>query len=102
MTADKKAAAMTEDKKAAALRYDEEKESAPRVIASGKGTVAEEIIRLARDMDIPIHEDPDLVEMLAALDVGKEIPEELYQVVAEILAFIYEMNEKALPAKGVS
>lgn len=86
---------MTEDKKAAALGYDEERDSAPRVIAGGRGAVAEEIIRLARELDIPIREDPDLVEILAALDVGKEIPEELYQVVAEILAFVYEMNEKA-------
>ncbi|MEW5766892.1 MAG: EscU/YscU/HrcU family type III secretion system export apparatus switch protein [bacterium] len=84
---------MTEDKKAAALRYDEERESAPRVIARGEGTVAEEIIRLARELDIAIYEDPDLVEILAALEVGQEIPEELYQVVAEILIFIYEMNE---------
>lgn len=86
---------MTEDKKAAALGYDEKRDFAPRVIAGGRGAVAEEIIRLARELDIPIREDPDLVEILAALDVGKEIPEELYQVVAEILAFIYEMNEKA-------
>lgn len=82
------------NKKAAVLGYDEGKGSAPRILAKGKGTAAEEIIRLAKELDIPIHEDPDLVEILAALDAGEEIPEELYQVVAEILVFIYEMNIK--------
>ncbi|MBU0680925.1 MAG: EscU/YscU/HrcU family type III secretion system export apparatus switch protein [Proteobacteria bacterium] len=82
-------------KKAVALRYNPEKETAPRVIGKGLGLVAEQILELAREHNIPIHEDRDLVEVLAKLDPGQEIPSETYLIVAEILSFIYKTNEAA-------
>lgn len=81
-------------KKAVALRYDEKAESAPQVVASGKGSVAENIVEVAKKAGIHIQQDPDLVELLAKIDIGQEIPIELYQTVAEILAFVYQMNNK--------
>lgn len=82
-------------KKAVALRYDPEQEKAPRVIGKGLGLVAEQILELAKEHNIPIHEDKDLVEVLAKLDPGHEIPSDTYLVVAEILSFIYRTNEEA-------
>ena len=77
---------------AAALRYDREREPAPRVVARGRGAVAEEIIRRAHAAGVAVHEDPDLVEVLARLDVNALVPEELYRPLAEILAFLYAQN----------
>ncbi|MDR1533887.1 MAG: EscU/YscU/HrcU family type III secretion system export apparatus switch protein [Planctomycetota bacterium] len=84
---------------AVALRYDEDREAAPRVLAKGRGRVAEKILELARERDIPIREDPDLVEMLAKLDTGSLIPTELYPAVAEVLAFIYRQNRRLLAGR---
>ncbi|MBI5213571.1 MAG: EscU/YscU/HrcU family type III secretion system export apparatus switch protein [Nitrospirae bacterium] len=81
-------------KKAAALRYDTKKASAPRVVAKGKGKIAEQIIQVAREHKIPIKDDPQLVEVLSTLDLYQEIPPELYRAVAEILAFVYRMTKK--------
>ena len=81
-------------KKAAALRYDAKKESAPKVVAKGKGKIAEQIIQVARDNKVPIKDDPQLVEVLSTLDLYQEIPPELYRAVAEILAFVYRMTKK--------
>ncbi len=86
-------------KKAVALRYDPEREQSPRVIGKGLGLVAEQILELAKEHNIPIHEDKDLVEVLAKLDPGEEIPAETYLLVAEILAFIYRANDEAGRAK---
>lgn len=80
--------------RAVALGYDPERDEAPRVLAKGSGIIAENIRQLASEHDIPIHEDKQLVEYLMALDLYQEIPPEVYPVVAEILAFIYRMNEK--------
>jgi flagellar biosynthesis protein len=82
---------------AAALRYDRTKEGAPRVIAKGQGRVAENIIAVAREHGVPLHEDPNLAATLNALDLETEIPPELYRAVAEVLVFIYRLNGK-LPA----
>ncbi len=82
-------------RKAIALRYDSEEDQAPRVIAKGSGYVAERILELAQEHDLPIHEDPDLVALLAKLDVGSEIPEALYRAIAEVLAFVYQVNRAA-------
>lgn len=79
-------------KKAAALRYRQGVDAAPAVIASGKGSVAERIIAVAREHHIPLHEDRNLVEVLSALPLYDDIPEELYRAVAEVLAFIYRMS----------
>lgn len=81
-------------KKAVALRYDRSKESAPRVVASGKGYRAEKIIEVAGEAHVPVYEDPALVDMLSYLDLGSEIPEELYHMVAEVLVFVYYLDRK--------
>ncbi len=80
--------------KAAALSYDAGKDAAPRLTAKGQGIVAENIIALAKKHAIPIHQDPTLIELLSRLDLDSQIPEELYHAVAEILAFVYRMNEE--------
>ncbi len=80
---------------AVALRYLREKDPAPRVLAKGRGELAEKILALAREHGIPVHPDADLAEVLVQLDLGKVIPEELYQALAEILAYLYRMNQKA-------
>ena len=79
-------------KGAVALSYNREQDDAPKVAASGRGDVAERILEAAREAGVPVREDPDLLEILARVPVGEEIPPELYQAVAEILAFIYRMN----------
>ena len=81
-------------KKAVALRYDRDKDPAPIVVGKGIGLVAEKLIELAKEHDIPIHEDADLIEILSRLDLNEKIPASTYLVVAEILAFIYRTNEK--------
>ena len=81
-------------KRAVALAYDAPKDRAPRVSAKGSGLIAEKIIQLAKKHGIPIHEDPELVSLLSKLDVEEEIPPELYIVIAEILAFIYSVNNR--------
>jgi len=88
---------MTTDKqhKAVALKYQPESDRAPRVIAKGQGKVAEKIIEIARQHNIHIHNDPDLIEVLSRLDLNAEIPPELYVVVAELLAFIYSLNSNS-------
>jgi flagellar biosynthesis protein len=78
--------------KAVAMQYQRGKDSAPKVTAKGQGKLAEKILALAREHHIPIHKDKALLEALYRLDLNEEIPEELYQVVAEVLAFIYRMN----------
>ena len=81
-------------KKAVALTYDKKKDNAPKVAAKGKGRVAEKIIEIARQHDIPIKDDPDLIEVLSRLDIDEEIPSEIYVAVAELLAFVYSANKK--------
>jgi flagellar biosynthesis protein len=80
--------------KAVALKYNKGIDKAPRVTAKGKGHIAKKIIDLAKANDIPIKEDPDLVSVLSELELQDEIPPELYMVVAELLAFVYRMNQK--------
>jgi len=79
-------------KKAVALQYDQEKASAPIVTAKGRGYIAEEILKRAKDANIPIQEDKSLVEILSQLNINDRIPEELYHVVAEVFAFIYKVD----------
>lgn len=91
---------MNEDvlrKRAVALRYNPGADSAPRLVAKGRGHLAERIIALAREHGVPVQEDPDLVELLAVIEVGELVPEELYGAVAEILAFLYRLNRRARP-----
>ena len=79
-------------KKAVALTYDKQKDDAPRVVAKGQGQVAKNIIELAKTHDIPIKDDPDLIEVLSSLEINEEIPSEIYVAVAELLAFVYSAN----------
>jgi len=79
---------------AVALGYKGGEANAPKVKAKGRGLVAEKIIDLARQHGVPVQRDPDLVEVLAALDLDMEIPEEIYAVVAELLAYVYRTNNK--------
>lgn len=81
-------------RKAAALHYDQAKSMAPRVVAKGKGFIAEQIIALARQNDIPLYEDRNLANVLESLELEAQIPAELYRAVAEVLAFIYRLNGK--------
>lgn len=82
-------------RKAAALRYDFEKDAVPRVVAKGQGEMAERIIALAQEHGITIHEDPDLINMLTKLDVDQLIPEKLFIAVAEVMAYVYRINNRA-------
>lgn len=79
-------------KKAAALKYVAGKDAAPRVTALGEGEFAQKMLELAREHNIPIYKDPALAEALVKLDIGQEIPPELYRAAAEILAFIYSLE----------
>lgn len=81
--------------RAAALHYDPERDAAPRLVARGDGHLAERILALAREHGIPVHEDRGLVDVLSRLEIGTEIPPELYRVVAEIIAFIYRLQQRA-------
>lgn len=79
-------------KQAIALEYDP-KEDAPKVVASGRGILAEKIINKAKEADIPIHQDDKLANTLSRLEIGEMIPPELYEVVAEILVFVDAMDK---------
>ena len=78
--------------KATALKYDGE--NAPKVVAKGCGKVAEEIIAVAEEHNIHIHNDPILLEVLSRLELGDEIPKQLYLAVAKIIAFAYFLQGK--------
>ncbi|WP_431799404.1 EscU/YscU/HrcU family type III secretion system export apparatus switch protein [Halobacillus andaensis] len=78
---------------AIALGYEEEQQSAPKVLAKGQGYVAENIIDRAREEGIPVQKDSSLVELLSELNINEQIPEELYHVVAEVFAFIYQSDQ---------
>jgi flagellar biosynthesis protein len=81
-------------KQAIALTYRPDRDEAPIVTAKGKGYVAEKIIETAKEHQVPIQEDASLVEMLSKLQINETIPEELYQVVAEIFAFVYRVERR--------
>jgi flagellar biosynthesis protein len=85
---------MDKSPKAAALKYDHQKNKAPKVIAKGRGDIAEKIIEVAKAHNVPLYEDKNLVQLLEALELESEIPPELYRAVAEVLAFIYRLNGK--------
>jgi flagellar biosynthesis protein len=84
---------------AAALEYEAESDTAPRVVARGQGAIAEKIIALAREHNVPIRSDPGLAQVLSRLEIDEQIPLELYRAVAEILAFVYQANSRYGPGK---
>lgn len=81
--------------KAVALQYVPEEQEAPILVAKGKGIVAEKIIEKAKEYGVPIQEDSSLVEVLSQIDLNQQIPPELFQLVAEILSFVYQSDQKA-------
>jgi flagellar biosynthesis protein len=81
-----------EIKQAIALRY-EDGDAAPKVVAQGKGEAAEKILEIANENDVPIHEDAALAQTLGTLALGSEIPSELYEIVAQILVFVSDMDK---------
>jgi len=90
--------AQTDRPKAAALRYDPLGDEAPEIVATGRGLIAEQIVALARENGIPLHQDAGLVEALSRLEIGTTLPRELYSVVAEVLAFVYAVDAEAASA----
>ncbi len=80
-----------EKKTAVALEY-EPGDRAPKVIATGQGILAEKIIDVAKEADVPVHKDAKLARSLSILDIGEYIPPELYSIVAEILVFVDSMD----------
>jgi len=85
---------------AVALRYDRDQDKVPRIVASGRGAIAERILELAFAHGVKVREDADLVEILAAVDVGQQIPVAAFAAVAEILFYIYRANERQATAGG--
>ena len=88
MMAEKKEKKLT----AVALEYDPN-DQAPKVVASGKGKIAEQIIEKAKESKVPVHKDDKLASTLSKLEIGMMIPPELYEVVAEILVFVDAMDK---------
>jgi type III secretion system FlhB-like substrate exporter len=79
-------------RRAVAVRYDAASGAAPKVVAGGLDHAADRIREVAAEHNVPLVEDADLVALLAACDVGEQIPEDLFEVVATLLAFLYELN----------
>lgn len=82
---------------AVALRYDREREDAPRVVAKGRGVVAEQLLSIAKFHSVPVYQNQSVTQLLMAVALDREIPPELYQVVAKVLAHVYRMD--AIAAK---
>ncbi len=78
-------------REAIALAY-RQSDAAPRVVAKGKGLIAEEIIKRAREHDVYVHESPELVALLTQVDIDEHIPPQLYMAVAELLAWLYKLE----------
>lgn len=83
---------MATQKRAVALRFNQGEDQAPVVVAKGKGLLADQIMKLAKENNIPIREDKNLVQLLSLMNIDQEIPPQAYHAVAAILAFIYRLN----------
>jgi len=86
--------------KAVAILYDRKRANAPQIVASGRGKLAARIIERAHQAGVHVMEDPALVELLSHVPVGEEIPIELYQAVAEVLSFVYQLERRYPAAAG--
>lgn len=86
---------MNDIKKAVAIGYEKETMNAPKVLASGKGIVADNIIKKASKEEIEVYEDEKLVDNLIDVEVGREIPDKLYELVSKVLIFIEDVDKKA-------
>lgn len=83
-------------RQAVALHYAPKRDNAPRLVAKGRGYLADKILELARLHDVPVRQDKKLLQILSRLDLEEEIPPEVYRAVAEILAFIYRLSSRPL------
>jgi flagellar biosynthesis protein len=83
-------------KRAIALGYEAGRDEAPRVLAAGQGFIADKILEIAKQQQLPIREDPILAEALSQVDLNKAIPPELYAVVAEVFSFVYRIKKKKI------
>jgi flagellar biosynthesis protein len=81
-------------KTAIALQYDPNSNGAPKVVATGRGEIADKILLIAQQNQVPIREDPILAQALSMVDLDTEIPPELYAVVAEVLGWVYRLRNK--------
>ena len=79
--------------RAIALKYKRGEDPAPKVVAKGSGVIADKILELAERYQVPIYHDPDLVEVLAQVELDQIIPPELYKAVADVLAWVYTVNQ---------
>lgn len=86
---------ITARKKAVALKYTPGESDAPVVVAKGQGKLAESILEKAKEHGVPVQEDAALVEILSKLDLDQQIPPELYQLVAEVLTYVYRADRQA-------
>ncbi|MEQ8172348.1 MAG: EscU/YscU/HrcU family type III secretion system export apparatus switch protein [Candidatus Eremiobacterota bacterium] len=89
------------EKVAVVLRFDPEQDSAPRIVAAGKGETAEQIIEVAEQGEIPVYKDGNLARTLSDFEVGAVIPGELYELIAEVLIFLYQLNEEWIKDRAV-
>jgi flagellar biosynthesis protein len=85
----------TKKRSAIAVKYDVEGGKAPKIMATGQGNIADMILQVAEENRIPFFEDSSLVDLLSKLDLDSEIPPELYTLVAEVLAFVYQLDKLA-------
>ncbi|MBU5437723.1 EscU/YscU/HrcU family type III secretion system export apparatus switch protein [Tissierella sp. MSJ-40] len=88
-----------EIKKAVALSY-KNQDNVPKILAKGEGTIAENIVKKGEEEDIVIYEDENLIDSLINLDINQEIPEELYEAVAEIILFVYTLDKEKEDENG--
>lgn len=85
-----------QSRQAVALRYQPKTDRAPKLVASGRGYVADKILEIAQRHGIPVRHDRNLLQVLSRLDLNQEIPPEVYKAVAEILAFVYRLSSRNL------
>lgn len=82
-----------EPKQATALKYDVGSSQAPEVVATGTDEIAQEIVKVAQEHDVPVYKDPSLAKALGQLELGSMVPAELYKAVAEVLVFVYSLDQ---------
>lgn len=88
-------------KKAVALAYAPD-QNAPEIVASGEGLVADNIIKAAKEHSVPVYEDKKLATILGELKIGDEVPPQLYEIVAQILVFVGDMDALYAKTRGIS
>ncbi|WP_024788230.1 MULTISPECIES: EscU/YscU/HrcU family type III secretion system export apparatus switch protein [unclassified Lebetimonas] len=85
--------------KAVALKYKAYEQNAPKVIAKGKGKIAQKIIQKAKEFDVPLFQNEELADMLLNIEVGEEIPPKMYEAVVEVFIWLYKLEERAQLSK---